>query len=55
MVKSVAAEAAAAIGHFLDLVQHLPPGWSQEADETEVEAALAVLAGPVSPALPLAA
>lgn len=46
-------EAAAAVGRFLSLVDHLPPGWSQEADDTEVAAAVAVLAGPAS--LPLAA
>ncbi|HYI85037.1 MAG TPA: hypothetical protein VEX11_17755 [Acetobacteraceae bacterium] len=45
--------ATAAIGRFLSLVEHLPPGYSAEADETEVSAAVAVLAGPAS--LPLAA
>jgi len=45
--------ATTAIGQFLSLVEHLPPGWSAEADATEVSAAVAVLAGP-SP-LPLAA
>lgn len=47
-------QAAAAIGRFLDLVEHLPPGWSREADGTEVGAAAEVLFGG-SPALPLAA
>lgn len=46
-------EAAAAIGRFLDLVEHLPVGWSREADDTEVGAAVEVLAA--VPALPLAA